>query len=252
VEVNLPGLVDDVMAVLGVKAFNKGVELVSFIGPDVPWRIMGDPVRIRQILTNLTDNALKFTSEGSVQVHVGVHWIPGQESLLRVELRDTGIGMSPEQMERLFKAFSQADSSTTRIYGGTGLGLTISKRLSELMGGSIGVESEPGKGSTFWFTLRLESVAGTPEEWKPTVDRVLLARLGPAGRAPLRGCRPGGSQRLAGFAAGTADRRSVGFRRALPAGRGARSGAASGGPLDRGGTAVRWPRPAQSPIGRRR
>jgi PAS domain S-box-containing protein len=183
VEVNLPGLVDDVMAVLGVKAFNKGVELVSFIGPDVPWRIMGDPVRIRQILTNLTDNALKFTSEGSVQVHVGVHWIPGQESLLRVELRDTGIGMSPEQMERLFKAFSQADSSTTRIYGGTGLGLTISKRLSELMGGSIGVESEPGKGSTFWFTLRLESVAGTPEEWKPTVDRVLLAHLPPAASA---------------------------------------------------------------------
>ena len=183
VEVNLPGLVDDVMAVLGVKAFNKGVELVAFVGPDVPAKIMGDPVRIRQILTNLTDNALKFTSEGSVQVHVGLQRIPGQDPLLRAEVRDTGIGMSPEQMDRLFKAFSQADSSTTRIYGGTGLGLTISKRLSELMGGSIGVESEPGKGSIFWFTLRLEASPSASEAWRPAVDRVLLAYLPPAASA---------------------------------------------------------------------
>ncbi len=183
VEVNLPGLLDDVMAVLGVKAFNKGVELVSFVGPAVPPRIMGDPVRIRQILTNLTDNALKFTSEGSVQVHVGLQQDPGQEPLLRLEVRDTGIGMSPEQMERLFKAFSQADSSTTRIYGGTGLGLTISRRLSEIMGGSIGVDSEPGKGSTFWFTLRLEVAEGPAEEWRPSIDRVLLAHLPPAASA---------------------------------------------------------------------
>ena len=183
VEVNLPGLVDDVMAVLGVKAFNKGVELVSFVGPDVPLKILGDPVRIRQILTNLIDNALKFTSEGSVQVHIGAQAAAGPEPLLRAEIRDTGIGMSPEQMDRLFKAFSQADSTTTRIYGGTGLGLTISKRLSELMGGSIGVESEPGKGSIFWFTLRLEPAQGVEEAWKPAVDRVLLAFLPPAASA---------------------------------------------------------------------
>jgi len=183
VEVSLPGLLDDVLAVLGVKAFNKGVELVSFVGPTVPRRIMGDPVRIRQILTNLTDNALKFTSEGSVQVHVGLQQEPGEEPLVRVEVRDTGIGMSPEQMDRLFKAFSQADSSTTRIYGGTGLGLTISRRLSEIMGGSIGVDSEPGRGSTFWFTLRLEVAEGAEDEWRPAFDRVLLAHLPPAASA---------------------------------------------------------------------
>jgi PAS domain S-box-containing protein len=188
VEVNLAGVVDDVLAVLGVKAFNKGVELVAFLGPDVPARIMGDPVRIRQILTNLADNAIKFTSEGSVQVHVGVQRTPGQEPLLRAEVRDSGIGMSPEQMQRLFKAFSQADSSTTRIYGGTGLGLTISKRLSELMGGSIGVESDPGRGSTFWFTLALEAAAAPTEEWRPAADRVLLAHL-PQAAAALGGAQ---------------------------------------------------------------
>jgi two-component system sensor histidine kinase/response regulator len=183
VEVNLPGLVDDVVSVLGVKAFNKGVELVSFVGPNVPMRIMGDPVRIRQILTNLMDNALKFTTEGSVQVHVGIQRSPGQDPILRVEVRDTGIGLNSEQMQRLFKAFSQADSSTTRIYGGTGLGLTISKRLSELMGGSIDVESEPGKGSIFWFTLHLEPAEGPADDWKPIANRVLLAHLPPAASA---------------------------------------------------------------------
>ena len=154
---NLLSVIEDVQTVLGVKAQAKGVELGIFVDPATPLEVVGDPTRLRQILTNLMDNALKFTPEGSVEVRVRPEVEEAGEVLLRVEVRDTGVGMRSEVVERLFTSFFQGDSSTTRKYGGTGLGLTICKRLVELMGGTIGVTSAPDEGSTFWFTLRLGS-----------------------------------------------------------------------------------------------
>lgn len=135
----------------------KGLKLIFDIASDVPNSLMGDPLRLSQILTNLVNNAVKFTEHGEISIHVrNLENNPDHVHLL-FEVRDTGIGMTPEQQGRLFQAFTQADGSTTRKYGGTGLGLTISKRLIELMNGSIQVKSEPGIGSTFsfsaWFTL---------------------------------------------------------------------------------------------------
>ena len=176
-------VLEDVMAVLGVKAEAKGVELGVFVDPAVPLAVTGDPTRIRQILTNLMDNALKFTHEGAVEVRLLAlppdgDLAPGQ-ARIRVEVRDTGIGMRPEVVERLFSSFFQGDSSTTRKYGGTGLGLTISRRLVELMGGTIGVESALGEGSTFWFTLGLGAREPQPP-LAPPPSPVLLAGLPPA------------------------------------------------------------------------
>jgi PAS domain S-box-containing protein len=159
---DLLSVIEDVQAVLGVKAQSKGVELGLFVDPATPLSVVGDPTRLRQILTNLIDNALKFTHEGSVEVRVRPEATEGSEVMVRVEVRDTGIGMKPEVVERLFTSFFQGDSSTTRKYGGTGLGLTICRRLAELMGGAIGVTSTPGQGSTFWFTLRLTARASQP------------------------------------------------------------------------------------------
>ncbi|HZX28215.1 MAG TPA: response regulator, partial [Telluria sp.] len=149
---------DDVMQQLAdlaiIKAQDKGLELLFDIGADVPRELIGDPLRLGQVMLNLTSNAVKFTEHGEVVVSVQRIESGASEVALRVEVRDTGIGLSPEGRARLFQAFSQADTSTTRNYGGTGLGLTISKRLVEMMGGEIGVDSEPGVGSTFHFTAR--------------------------------------------------------------------------------------------------
>jgi two-component system, sensor histidine kinase and response regulator len=190
VDYSLRGVVDDTLDLLSERANSRGIELVSFVPRGVPDGIRGDPARVRQILTNLVSNAVKFTERGSVTVHVHADPPAAGDPMIRWEVRDTGIGLSPEQQDRLFQAFSQADSSTTRKYGGTGLGLAICRQLVELMGGQIGVESELGVGSTFWFTLPLQLAAERtygPLDPDPALAgvRVLLVEAHPTARAAL-------------------------------------------------------------------
>ncbi len=164
---DLQEMLDDLLAVLGVKAHKKGVDLAVFLAPEVPARLMGDPVRLRQVLSNLTDNALKFTEKGGVAIRVE-HLEPlGSDVRLKFSVKDTGIGLKPDVAARLFQNFYQGDASTTRKYGGTGLGLAICKRLSELMGGEIGVDTCYGEGSTFWFTVRMQAVQADDRIWMP-------------------------------------------------------------------------------------
>lgn len=146
-------VLDDLANLVGLKAKEKGVDFVFDIHPDVPTALIGDPLRLGQVLVNLGNNSVKFTETGGkISIGVRVKSEGEQRAVLSFFVRDTGIGMTPEQQGKLFQAFSQADGSTTRQYGGTGLGLTISKRLTELMGGEINVQSEYGVGSTFQFT----------------------------------------------------------------------------------------------------
>ncbi len=148
---------------LSLRAQEKGVLLVSLINPDVPLLLKGDAGRLRQIITNLIGNAIKFTAKGSISLHISKDAEDEYCSTLRFLVRDSGIGIAPEKLESIFEPFTQADGSTTRKYGGTGLGLTISRQLAELMGGTVGVESVEGDGSTFWFTV----VLGKQEESGP-------------------------------------------------------------------------------------
>jgi PAS domain S-box-containing protein len=148
----LDEVLDNVSSQVAQKAADKGIELVFDAAPGVPQALVGDPIRLRQVVTNLVGNAVKFTGEGRVSVGVRQVDAAGDKVQLRFDVKDTGVGMSAEQAARLFQPFTQADGSSTRKYGGTGLGLTISKRLVELMDGSIHVDSAEGKGSTFWFT----------------------------------------------------------------------------------------------------
>jgi len=159
------------------RAHEQGLELVLDLADDLPELVRGDPTRVRQVLTNLIANAVKFTPAG--EIVVSVRGEPGKQgdAPLRFEVRDTGVGIDPEALPRLFESFTQADSSTTRRYGGSGLGLAICKRLTERMGGEIGAESQPGGGSTFWFTLKLAGVRGraAAEPRRDLVDvRVLV------------------------------------------------------------------------------
>jgi two-component system sensor histidine kinase/response regulator len=152
---HIPFRLDEVLNNLGnliaVKAQEKGLELLFDTHPDVPSALIGDPLRLGQILLNLCGNAVKFTEEGEIVVRTEPVRVTDDEIEIKVSVQDTGIGMTPEQRAKLFQSFSQADTSTTRKYGGTGLGLTISKKLVEMMDGNIRVESEPGKGSAFIF-----------------------------------------------------------------------------------------------------
>jgi Amt family ammonium transporter len=151
-------LVEDLILLLAPVAAKKNLAMASLLRPDVPHRLLGDPNRIRQILTNLLSNAIKFTERGSVSLRVVVDRRETDSITLRLEVCDTGIGIPADRLDRLFERFSQVDSSTTRRYGGTGLGLAISKRLVNLMGGDIGAISMEGAGTTFWFTLCAEEV----------------------------------------------------------------------------------------------
>jgi two-component system sensor histidine kinase/response regulator len=150
---SLETAVDDACAIAGPRAADKDVELAVSIGADVPRAVVGDGSRVRQVLVNLLGNAVKFTAQGEIVVRVALQVSEGATERLRVEVADTGIGIDPEKVPDLFESFSQADATTTRKYGGTGLGLSIAKQLVVLMGGEIGVDSGPGVGSTFWFTL---------------------------------------------------------------------------------------------------
>jgi len=154
-------VVEDAAEVISEQAHSKGLELACLIPASVPAVLRGDPNRLRQVLLNLLTNAVKFTDQGEVVVRVGPVDASKDEVILRFEVTDTGVGVRPEDRDRLFEAFSQADTTTTRRYGGTGLGLTICSRLVEMMGGTMGVDSEPGQGSTFWFTAKMEKATGT-------------------------------------------------------------------------------------------
>lgn len=179
---------------VAMRAREKGLLFHSEIGSDVPCRLLGDEGRLRQIVSNLVGNAVKFTESGFVRLHVSM---AGEEPLaLRFVVRDSGIGIPREKLGLIFEPFIQADGSTTRKFGGTGLGLAISKRLVKLMGGEIGVESEPGKGTTFWFTVELErQTAAEPEPSSPADlfadapgkgSHLLLAEDDPISQAVLR------------------------------------------------------------------
>src|SRR5262249_5457787 len=141
----------------------KGVDLVCVIDPTLPERLRGDPVRLRQVVTNLLGNAVKFTEHGEIGIRLTVASRSRTACALRIAVTDTGIGIPADRRAAIFESFTQADMSTTRRFGGTGLGLTITRHLVELMGGRIGVESGVGEGSTFWVELSLE-IAAAPAE----------------------------------------------------------------------------------------
>jgi two-component system sensor histidine kinase/response regulator len=167
VDFNLRDSVGDILQTLTRRAAEKGLELAYQVSPDARDAVIGDPGRLRQIIVNLVGNAIKFTDRGEVVVSVIPETGEGEEAYLHFTVADTGIGIAPDKQKRIFESFAQADASTTRRYGGTGLGLTISARLVELMGGHIWVESEIGKGSTFHFTVRLGLQKGPPVRLVP-------------------------------------------------------------------------------------
>ncbi|MGY1521965.1 ATP-binding protein [Luteimonas sp. A482] len=184
---NLREVVEGVLQLLERPAQSKGLRMHMQLDPGVRLPVRGDPVRMRQVLGNLISNAVKFTDRGSVTLSVRRLGETATQHQLRFEVRDTGVGISQAAQGRLFQAFSQADASTTRLYGGTGLGLAISKRIVDLMGGRIGVESEPGLGATFWFEIPLLKVQGDmqADDTNPQGGRLLLLSADPRLRLRL-------------------------------------------------------------------
>src|SRR5262249_25952305 len=149
----LPEIIESTAAVVGGHTSSKFLDIVCAVDPKIDAVVMGDPVRIRQVILNLMGNAVKFTQVGTVSIEAKAETITDSEMVVLFEITDTGIGISEEKQKQLFQAFAQADYSTTRRFGGTGLGLSISKNLINLMGGEIGVRSTAGVGSTFWFRI---------------------------------------------------------------------------------------------------
>jgi len=166
----LEKVLDNVANLTAEKASAKGLELVFEIGKDVPGWLVGDPLRLGQILINFSNNAVKFTDKGEVDIRVGLKAETEDEVELYFEVRDTGVGITAEQKAQLFRSFQQADGTVTRRYGGTGLGLAISKKLAGMMGGETGVESEFGNGSKFWFTARFGKGSEKPRRFVPSSD----------------------------------------------------------------------------------
>ena len=152
---NLHEIIEEVPQLMGERAARKGIELLCRVNPAIPRTVGGDPVRLRQVILNLVSNAVKFTDKGEVIVDAKLESQTSQYTEIRVSVKDSGIGIPRDRLDRLFKSFSQVDASTTRKFGGTGLGLAISQRIVEMMNGTIGVDSEEGRGSTFWFTVKL-------------------------------------------------------------------------------------------------
>ncbi|MGD9744151.1 MAG: ATP-binding protein, partial [Hyphomicrobium sp.] len=177
----LSPLVESVTELMAARAHAKNIDLVSFVHPDLPPRMVGDPGRLRQIMLNLVSNAIKFTEIGGVAIELTPDRVDGDRVTVLCRVTDTGIGISPAVQAMLFQRFSQADASTTRRYGGTGLGLAISKQLAALMAGDIGVESTPGRGSCFWFKVGLTRGEGESER----TTRLALARAALAGKRVL-------------------------------------------------------------------
>ena len=186
---DLEKVLENVSTLISEKASAKGLELIFDVEPALNIPLRGDPLRLGQILINFCNNAVKFTEEGEIVVRARTDQQDEESRLVRFSVSDTGIGLTDEQMGRLFRAFEQADASTTREYGGTGLGLAISKKLAELMGGEVGVASEKGKGSTFWFTARLGKGEAAALRKLPQGSfrgrRVLVIDDNPAARAVL-------------------------------------------------------------------
>jgi PAS domain S-box-containing protein len=173
---DLRDCIEDALDLLAPRAAEKSLNLAYIIADGTPQTLVGDVTRLRQILVNLVGNAVKFTETGEVVISVDATREKAQQYTVEIAVRDTGIGIPADRMDRLFKSFSQVDASTTRTYGGTGLGLAISKRLAEMMGGTMRAESTPGKGSTFSFTIHAASLPGQPRIWQAATQEGLIGR----------------------------------------------------------------------------
>ena len=186
---SLERVLNNSLALVTEAARAKGLELIIDLEPGTPMQLVGDPLRLGQVLVNYLNNAVKFTERGEIVLAVAVLERGGGHAVLRFEVRDTGIGVSQEQQAHLFESFQQADTSTTRRFGGTGLGLAIARRLAQLMGGKVGVDSEPGVGSRFWFTASLGLGETGADPWLPQPDlrnaEVLLAVANDQARAAI-------------------------------------------------------------------
>ena len=172
----LTNSIHNVHTILGLKASEKGIKMIADVHPDVPHYVLGDETRITQVMMNLAGNAIKFTEKGSVTIHVGVEYREANEYALKFSIRDTGIGIPADKIDKIFESFGQASSDTTRKFGGTGLGLTISKQLVEMHGGQIMVTSNPGEGSTFYFVIPYKACEKPVEEiLDPSLDAESVA-----------------------------------------------------------------------------
>jgi PAS domain S-box-containing protein len=176
-EFNLRNAIGEAMEIPSVNAHEKGLEFSYFIDHDIPSMLKGDPGRLRQILINLINNAVKFTKEGEISINLSLINETDTHVKIRFDVKDTGIGISQSDARKLFQSFQQVDASTTRRYGGTGLGLSISKKLAEMMGGEIGLESEPGKGSDFWFTAVFEKQINIKDDEPLVPDEIKAKRV---------------------------------------------------------------------------